>query len=193
MTTTWRKSEKETAFKMNVFISGGCKNGKSFYAQRRARDMARQLDKPLYYVATMIPRDDEDRARIKRHLAERDGWGFETLERGKELPALLHGGNVDRDGVFLLDSVTALLGNEMFDETGAMDESAAERVKLDVLEFASKTGNTVFVSDYIYGDCGDYSETTRAYMKGLASIDRALASVCDEALEVAYGSVEKWK
>ena len=53
---------------MNVFISGGCKNGKSYYAQEVARDMANEKNVPLYYLATMIPVDDEDRARIKRHV-----------------------------------------------------------------------------------------------------------------------------
>ena len=32
---------------MNIFISGGCKNGKSFYAQELARDMAVKSDLPL--------------------------------------------------------------------------------------------------------------------------------------------------
>lgn len=66
---------------MNIFISGGCKNGKSYHAQELARDMAVQGGLPLYYLATMIPHDDEDRARIRRHLSERDGWGFETVEQ----------------------------------------------------------------------------------------------------------------
>lgn len=178
---------------MNIFISGGCKNGKSYHAQRRAKEMAEQTGKPLYYVATMIPHDEEDRARIRRHIAERDGWGFETLEQGFDLSALLQDEGVDKEGVFLFDSVTALLDNEMFDENGNMDEAAPRRVKEDVLRFAAGTGNTVFVSDYIYGDCDHYSGATRAYMKGLAMIDRALASVCDEVLEVSYGNVERWK
>ena len=50
---------------MNVFISGGAKNGKSTYAQTLAYDMAKEQKCPLYYVATMIPHDDEDRARIE--------------------------------------------------------------------------------------------------------------------------------
>ena len=37
---------------------------------------------PMIYWATLEPRDTEDRAIVRRHLAERDGWGFETLERG---------------------------------------------------------------------------------------------------------------
>ena len=72
---------------MNVFISGGCKNGKSFYAQRLAR---RQADEA-----------EEEHARIRRHLSERDGWGFTTLECGKNLLSLLDDPQVDPSGVFL--------------------------------------------------------------------------------------------
>ena len=54
---------------MSVFISGGCKNGKSFYAQR----IAKAGGAPLYYIATMIPHDEEDLARIRRHRDERAG------------------------------------------------------------------------------------------------------------------------
>ena len=32
---------------MNIFISGGCKNGKSYHAQELARDMAAELGVPL--------------------------------------------------------------------------------------------------------------------------------------------------
>ena len=98
-----------------------------------------------------------------------------------------------KNGVFLMDSVTALLDNEMFDDEGNIDETAPERVKRDVLAFAYGTGNTVFVSDYIYGDADFYGETVEAYRKGLAAADRALAEVCEEVIEIAYGTEERWK
>ena len=178
---------------MNVFISGGCKNGKSYIAQGLARDMARRQGKPLYYIATMIPRDREDHARVRRHVAERAGWGFTTIEQGVNLTAVLQRGDVDPSGVFLLDSVTALLGNEMFGEDGTFDPQAERRVREQAVAFAEKTGNTVFVSDYIYGDPWGYSETTEAYRKALAGIDRALAAACRQVVEVAYGVQERWK
>ena len=62
---------------MRYFLSGGSKSGKSMLGQRLARDMA--AGGPLYYIATMIPRDEEDQARIRRHLQERAGWGFTTV------------------------------------------------------------------------------------------------------------------
>lgn len=178
---------------MNVLISGGCKNGKSWYAQRRAKEMSEQQCKPLYYIATMIPRDEEDAARISRHVAERRGWGFETIEQGKDLTAILKASQVDLSGVFLLDSVTALLDNEMFDGTGNLDETAAGRVREDLVRFAQETGNTVFVSDYIYGDAGCYTAATEDYRRSLAEIDRTLAARCDQVIQVSFGIQERWK
>ncbi len=177
---------------MNIFISGGCKNGKSFHAQELARDMSREKFLPLYYLATMIPADDEDRARIKRHLSERDGWGFETIEQGRNICDALDGTTssgekVSAGGVFLLDSVTALLSNEMFLPDVTVDDTAGERLAVELSEFASRTGNTVFVSDYIYSDARIFDSYTENYRKSLALIDRTLAAVCDQVIEVAYG------
>ena len=72
-------------------------------AQRLARDFADNGE--LYYVATMIPHDDEDEARIKKHIADRDGWGFKTIERGRDICRCLEEGTPE--GSYLLDSVTA--------------------------------------------------------------------------------------
>ena len=178
---------------MNVFISGGCKNGKSHIAQTIARDAATAGGRPLYYIATMIPHDAEDHARIARHIRERDGWGFTTIEQPTNLCACLDDGRAQAGGVFLLDSVTALLSNEMFREDGSMDYTAPDRVTADLCEFARRTGSTVFVSDYIYSDAHRYDKSVEAYRKGLAQADRALAKLCERVLEVAYGSVRECK
>lgn len=202
---------------MNIFISGGCKNGKSLHAQELARKMAQEKNLPLYYLATMIPVDDEDRARIRRHLSEREGWGFDTIEQGRNIcgclpaeeltrgaaaetaaagpekplwnsvPRTLSGQMIRADGVFLLDSVTALLSNEMFPPGGVMDPGAADRLAGELAEFAARTGNTVFVSDYLYADGCTFDETTECYRRGLALLDRTLARLCDQVIEVTFG------
>lgn len=186
---------------MNVFISGGCKNGKSMYAQVIARDMAAAQDVPLYYLATMIPTDDEDRARIARHLRDREGWGFETIEQGRRICDALDGhagpdGSlqpVNPAGAFLLDSVTALLSNEMFRPDGTTDFGAGERLAKELTAFAEKTGNTVFVSDYIYSDGRVFDPYTEGYRQALALIDRELARVCGRVIEVSFGHTYEYK
>lgn len=181
---------------MNIFISGGCKNGKSHYAQQLAQDMAKEKNLPLYYLATMIPGDEEDYKRIDRHIKEREGWGFETVEQGSDILEALKQEGVNPKGVFLIDSVTALLQNEMFPPVDADDwfrPEAANKVASDLERFAKENGNSVFVSDYIYSDARHFDETTESYIKGLAKCDKVLASVCDEVIEVVYGNLIKYK
>ena len=167
---------------MSTFISGGCKNGKSFYAQR----IAKAAGTPLYYVATMIPRDAEDDARVLRHRRERAGWGFETLECGADILTCLDG--ADESGAFLLDSVTALLSNEMFSASG-INMDAPAKLEAELVEFVRRAPKVVLVSDYIYSDANLYDDWTEAYRRGLARIDRALAAACDNVLEVVHGRV----
>ena len=169
---------------MTYLISGGAKNGKSSLAQNLAVSLA--AGGTHYYVATMIPVDEEDRARIRRHIADRAGLGFETLECGKHLLSCLE--TVDTSATFLLDSVTALLANEMFDPAG-FDPDAAERVAEELAQFVSRTKNVVFVSDYLYSDAQIFDEWTEKYRRGLALVDRSLAKCCETVLEVSSGMV----
>ena len=170
---------------MRVFISGGCKNGKSYYAQR----IAKAVGEPLYYIATMIPHDREDDARILRHRRERENWGFETIECGRDILNVLQ--HADASGSFLLDSVTALLSNEMF----APDyrPGAAEKVSRELCALVRQTPNIVLVSDFIDSDAAVYDEWTENYRRGLARIDRALANACECVIEVAVGQAVFYK
>ena len=170
---------------MTCFISGGAKNGKSTLAQ----DLAVALAKGgrLYYVATMISSGAEDDERIRRHIADRDGMGFETVECVRNIMDCLK--IADKDGVFLVDSVTALIQNSLFpvEKNYEMDLPAANRCADELVEFAKTVRHVVFVSDYIYSDAERYSESTEIYRKKLADIDRRLAKICDTVIEVAAG------
>lgn len=168
---------------MKIFLSGGAKNGKSMLAQRLSRALA--AGGPLYYAAAMIPHDREDRARIARHRAERAGWGFETVECGREGMAAFE----DKPrGTVLFDSVTAMLANEMFSAEG-MDAQAPQRVEKALLQLAEWAEHIVFVSDFIYSDAGHYDRWTEAYRRGLAGLDRRLCRACDTVAEVCAGAV----
>lgn len=176
---------------MHVFISGGAKNGKSFYAQQEAKRQAEEKKVPLYYIATMIPTDEEDRERIKRHVLEREGWGFITIEQGRDICKVLQ--QADPDGVFLLDSVTALLSNEMFPPGEAPDLQAPRRVRAELVKLAEAAGNIIFVSDTVCSDALQYDKLTESYREGLADCGRALAHKCDKVLEVCFGSCISFK
>ncbi len=172
---------------MTIFISGGCKNGKSFYAQRIAQGLYRQNPaNGLYYVATMRPTDKEDDERILRHQKEREGWGFTTVEQPENILEILT--RADPKGSFLLDSTTALLANEMFSADESFHPEAAQKIANEMPILCSSIANLVVVSDTIYSDAALYNEWTECYRRGLALIDRTLAKACDVVLEIAYGN-----
>lgn len=170
---------------MTVFISGGAKCGKSSLAQ----DLAVALAKggPHYYVATMIPTGEEDDRRIRRHIEDRAGMGFETVECTQNVMDCLK--TADRSGTFLVDSVTSLVQNALFPPENhyEIDLAGAERCADGLVAFAKTVRHAVFVSDYIYSDAQRYSESTEQYRKCLAGIDRALAALCDTVVEVSAG------
>ena len=172
---------------MNILISGGCKNGKSGFAQRLAVKLSPEGKR--YYVATMIPYDDEDRKRIALHIADRAELGFGTLETGRDIATVLEKGG--RDATYLVDSVTALLLNEMFPDmhSGAADQNAAKRCANGLLKIAKDAKNAVFVTDYIYSDAARYDEFTESYRSSLAYIDKVLAGECDTVIELCAGNV----
>lgn len=174
---------------MNIFISGGAKNGKSTYAEQMAHSMASEKKLPLYYIATMIPHDREDEERIARHRQQRAGMGFKTIECGTDISNAISG----KKGVFLLDSVTALLSNEMFGEGGEVAEDAYLKVADDLAAVIGEHENVVFVSDYIYSDAMSYGDLTEAYKRGLAYVDKTLAELCDKAVEVSFGFMEEYE
>ena len=171
---------------MTIFLSGGAKSGKSSLAQDLTVALADGGTR--YYVATLIPSGAEDDDRIRRHLADRDGMGFETVECFRNILDCLK--TADKNGAFLVDSVTSLIQNALFpvEKNYEMDIDAANRCADELVEFARIVRHAVFVSDYIYSDAEVFSESTEMYRKCLATIDRRLAAVCDTVAEVASGN-----
>ena len=115
---------------MRILITGGSKSGKSRLAERTAEALA--ANGPCYYLATMIPKDEEDRKRILTHQVQRAGKPFVTVECRGALP-----GNADPTGTYLLDSTTALLAAAMFGaESFLYDPDAPERLIREIRSFS---------------------------------------------------------
>ena len=144
---------------MRILLIGGGKSGKSTMAQRLAAALSG--DAPRYYWATMTPHDDEDLARIRRHVADRAGMDFITVERSFDLPAALPA--LDRHGTVLFDSVTACLSEQMFPGP-APDAGAANRVLRELLDISRYLDHFIAVRRYL------------ARRRGLPGLDGSLCS-----------------
>jgi adenosylcobinamide kinase / adenosylcobinamide-phosphate guanylyltransferase len=131
--------------------------------------------------------DAEDDERIKRHRLDREGWGFTTVEQAVDIEKILD--KCNPGGSFLLDSLTALLANEMFPSDGTVNESAAEKTIKGLEDLTNNIKDIVMVSDYIYSDAFPYEPLTEKFRKSLAETDRFCASICDVVLEITYTNV----
>lgn len=105
--------------------------------------------------------------RIRHHIADRAGLGFETVEQGRDIARCLE--RADRKGTFLLDSVTALLLNELYPDptTWKLDADAPDRCQKGLETLCNQVQNIVLVSDYIYSDAAKYDEETEVYRRAL--------------------------
>ena len=171
---------------MIVFICGGSKSGKSSLAQNISKALSK--DNPLYYVATMIPSDAEDKEKIRLHIEDRADMDFETVECGTDIVTVLN--TTNKNGTFMLDSVTALLTNEMYGdfENIGVDIKAAERCIKDIRQLAETVNNIVIVSDYIFSDVELYDESTELFRKSLADIGNNIAIYADIVIEMNFGN-----
>jgi adenosylcobinamide kinase / adenosylcobinamide-phosphate guanylyltransferase len=91
-----------------ALVTGGCRSGKSGYAQQ----MAEALPPTRLYVATCPVTDDEMRRRIQEHRRARSGRGWETIEEQCDLTGALrlHG----HHSVLLVDCITLWINNLLY-------------------------------------------------------------------------------
>ncbi len=174
---------------MKILVTGGAKNGKSGFAQALCCRLSEHGKR--FYLATMLPFDAEDVKRIERHVSDRKGLGFITVEcamniRDALIPDMQGGCNS-----VLVDSLTALLANEMFPRSHSSsfkcNADAPRNVARDLVYVASTVDNVVFVSDGIFNDSFRYDDMTDAYRKGLAMCEQSLVHVCDTVVEMVAG------
>ena len=183
---------------MNILISGGCKNGKSSYAQNLAVKLAEKIPEipenkvanppSLIYFATMIPHDSEDDERIQKHREDRKNLGFSTVECGKSISEAAK--KLEPGSVVLFDSLTALVANEMFDGRTDFDsleteeETILQKLQDELKILMAQVSSVIFVTDTIFNDGKIYDKTTELYRKILAKTEQFVAKNCDRVVEM---------
>ena len=170
-----------------ILVIGGSGSGKSAYAEKVALEC--QKEKRHFYLATMHVFGEEGQKKVQRHKRMRAGKGFVTIEQPTDimqcLPALREAGG----GVVLLECMSNLTANELYDEAGNMNKP--EKVKRQILEgirhVIEKTDLLVIVTNEVQGDQMEYSEETKIYQRVLGEVNQSLAGLAEKVTEVVYG------
>ena len=163
---------------MLILLTGGSGCGKSSYAEK----LCTALPQPRYYIAAMQPWGEGGARKVARHRAMRQGKGFETIERYRDLEHLV----LPERGTALLECICNLTANEMFDEQGNCSDPCA-RVLDGVEALAAQCGDLVVVTNDVGSDGGVYDASTRQYIDAVGRINAALASRADQVWELVCG------
>lgn len=172
---------------MLYLVTGGSGSGKSEYAEKLAVSVYQKGQGALYYIATMVPFDEECQERISRHRMMRKGKGFQTLECFVHLEQVC----VGKNDVVLLECMSNLLANEMYQKDGSIKkrgQEAEKQLKVSVLEplllLEQQTGCLIVVTNEVFSDGMQYEEETKEYVRLLGKANTFLADHAEAVVEV---------
>jgi len=188
-----------------IFITGGVRSGKSHFAEDAAvthfqtKSMHGQR---LIYIASGVALDREMEKRIVRHQADRQAQTVKwlTIEAPYEIADTLS--NLIDGDVVLWDCVTTWLTNAFYEgfETGTpcVAQPSCLEEKLRVVKRAVETllekRVTFFVvSNELFDEPPYTNEEVELYRQMLGKLHQWFVSIADEAYEINYGIVKKWK
>ena len=164
---------------MMAVVTGGSGSGKSAFAEDKILSLGQ--GKRLY-IATMHPYDEESYKRVERHRKMRAGKGFETVECYTGLENL----EFPQDAIVLLECMSNLAANEMFEESGAGADTV-EAVLRGVRKLKSQVRHLVIVTNEIFSEAASYEGDTVRYQEYLGKINQKLGEMADQVVEVVYG------
>lgn len=161
-----------------VFITGGARSGKSSFAL----GLASEVEGARVFVATCEPLDEEMRARVEAHRAERarraEKW--ETREEPLGVAALVAGAG--KGGVVLVDCLTLWLSNVM----GAGLDAEAEAGRL--LSAIERSEASVFlVSNEVGMGLVPGEALSRGFRDRAGRLNQGAAALADEAYLMVAG------
>ncbi len=110
-----------------VFIVGGARSGKSSFAEKICKDSSENV----CYIATSKITDDDMADRVAKHRAQRPS-SWQTIEKYNDFSSLIIEDAFMNCSVFLLDCITIMITNIMFDQNVDFDTCSSQT--LDVVE-----------------------------------------------------------
>lgn len=162
-------------------VLGGARSGKSAYAQGAAEACARGRGAGLVFVATAEGRDEEMRARIARHQADR-GSDWRLVETPLDLSGALAAAGPDE--VVLVDCLTLWLSNSMLLEDG---DGHVRRTEALLAALAAVRGEVWLVSNEVGWGVAPDNALARRYRDEAGRLHQRIAALADEVALVVAG------
>lgn len=140
-----------------TLIVGGARSGKSSYAEK----LCKNTGNDICYLATAKITDDDMADRIKKHIAQRP-TSWKTIEQYSNFNGLKKDKAFIESSIFLLDCVTIMITNIMFDQKIDYDTCSSE--ELDQVE------------SVVFSEVTDLINVMRQYNKTLFLVSNEVGS-----------------
>lgn len=184
-----------------IFITGGVRSGKSAFAENYAKELFKNNNsEQLIYIASGVAFDEEMEQRIQRHKQDRKDSEvkWKTIECVDTIP-----GEIDKfqnNSVILWDCITTWLSNilyktEQLDETKRLleIERYINKLKQQIMNWKENNIAIVLVSNEVLDEIQADFKEVNLYCHILGKLHQYIVSVCDEAYEMDYSLIRRWK
>ncbi len=170
-------------------VVGKSNTGKSELAERLALEAGAGK---VYYLATMNVCDDAGRERVEKHRKQREGKGFITIEKQKDIACILDENCDASSSAVLLECVANLVSNCIFDDEfdiGKIDRDAeceriASEVADDIRALSEKVRDLIIVTNEYDRDGEGYDDATRFYVRTLSRTNELIIPFCDKVYDL---------
>ena len=168
-----------------IYVSGGCRSGKSRYAQQRAETVPGRRA----YLATCPQIDAEMEQRIVAHQQQRAGKGWETIEAPLDLAgAVEQARNFD---ILLIDCLTLWVNNLLYEaeQKGTiLTEEMISHRGIELVDACRQTHQTtIVVSNELGMGLVPDNPVSRHYRDCLGRCNQTLATRADEVVFMVSG------
>lgn len=192
----------------NIYlVYGGAGSGKSEYAEKLCEKIVAEkyfrdnvnceekIDcnfsnmmgtacKKIYLATMKNDGSTEASERIKRHRRLREGKGFITIEKEKNISEI----DIEKNSLVLLEDLSNLLSNVMFSKSDFNKEKDFSKVVMDgIIAFSKKVDDLVIVCNDVFHDGICYDESTELFIKNLGKLHLELAKKAISITRVIYG------
>ncbi len=171
------------------FVTGGARSGKSAYAERRAA----ALSQPVTYIATLEPLDEEMRARIARHQAQRPtSWHTTEAPRAPTDAARA----VRSTDTILLDCLSVWVSNRLLGldtdvpspaAIEGLDQALHDETRALLQLLSDRTGASIIVSNEVGSGLVPEYPLGRAYRDLLGRVNQQVAHTATRAWLLVAG------
>ena len=167
-------------------VIGKSNTGKSVLAENLALETG---DEKVYYLATMNVMDDAGKERVAKHRRQREGKGFITIEKQKDIAGILDDTGDAKCSTILLECVANLVSNYIFDDPdydfSRCDpekdcDDIASKVADEIKALSGKVHNLIIVTNEYDHDSEGYDDATRFYVRTLSRTNELITPFCDE-------------